>query len=80
MAMTGMVMQMRPIAGVTIPEGQKVALKPGGMHVMLIGLKAPLRQGQTFPLTLTFAKAGPETVTVVVGKIGAMSPPSATTQ
>ena len=74
-AMAGMVMKMRLLAGLTIPAGQKVALAPGGMHIMLVGLKAPLREGQSFPLTLTFAKAGPQTVTVMVGKVGAMGPP-----
>jgi periplasmic copper chaperone A len=77
MEMAGMVMKMRPLAGVTIPAGHPVVFEPGGMHVMLVGLKAPLRPGQTFPLTLTFAKAGPETVTVTVGKVGAMGPPPA---
>ena len=76
-AMAGMVMKMRPLAGLAIPAGQTVALAPGGMHIMLVGLKAPLREGQSFPLTLTFAKAGPQTVTVMVGKVGAMGPPPA---
>ena len=74
-AMAGMVMKMRPLAGLTMPAGQKVALAPGGIHIMLVGLKAPLREGQSFALTLTFAKAGPQTVTVMVGKVGAMGPP-----
>ena len=73
--MAGMVMRMRPLAGLAIPAGQTVALAPGGMHIMLVGLKAPLREGQSFALTLTFAKAGPQTVTVMVGKVGAMGPP-----
>jgi copper(I)-binding protein len=76
-AMAGMVMKMRRLAGVAIPAGQRVALAPGGMHIMLVGLKAPLREGQSFPLTLTFAKAGRQTVTVMVGKVGAMGPPPA---
>jgi len=36
----------------------QVAFDPGGMHIMLVGLKQPLKEGQTFPLTLTFRKAG----------------------
>jgi periplasmic copper chaperone A len=75
--MTGMVMKMRPLAGVTIPARHPVAFKPGGMHIMLMGLKAPLRPGESFPLTLDFTKAGPQTVTVMVGKVGAMRPPAA---
>ena len=74
MSMSGMVMKMRPIAGVDIPAGQKVILAPGGLHIMLIGLKKPLMAGQSFPLTLTFAKAGTRTVEVAVEKIGAAGP------
>jgi periplasmic copper chaperone A len=44
------------------------------MHIMLIGLKKPLTAGQSFPLTLTFAKAGTRTVEVAVEKIGAEGP------
>jgi copper(I)-binding protein len=74
MAMTGMVMKMRPLASLDIPAGQPVTLKPGGMHIMLIGLRQPLHQGQSFPLTLTFEKAGSRTVNVAVEKLGAMGP------
>ncbi len=72
MEMAGMVMKMRPIAGLDIPAGQEVALKPGGEHIMLIGLQHPLREGQSFPLTLNFENAGAHTVTVAVEKAGAM--------
>jgi periplasmic copper chaperone A len=71
MSMQGMVMKMRPISGVDIPAGQPVSLKPGGEHIMLLGLNQPLREGQSFPLTLDFEKAGPRMVTVTVGKVGA---------
>ena len=74
MSMSGMVMKMRPIAGVNIPAGQKVTLAPGGMHIMLIGLKKPLQAGQSFPLALTFAQAGTRTVEVAVEKVGATGP------
>jgi copper(I)-binding protein len=74
MSMSGMVMKMRPIAGVDIPAGQKVTLAPGGMHIMLVGLKKPLTAGQSFPLALTFAKAGTRTVEVTVEKVGAAGP------
>jgi hypothetical protein len=74
MSMSGMVMKMRPIAGVDIPAGQAVTLQPGGMHIMLIGLAKPLQTGQSFPLTLNFEKAGTRTVNVAVEKIGAMGP------
>jgi periplasmic copper chaperone A len=74
MSMSGMVMKMRPIADIDIPAGQAVTLQPGGMHIMLVGLAKPLQTGQTFPLTLTFEKAGSRTVNVAVEKIGAMGP------
>jgi len=67
MAVTNGIMQMRELAnGLPVPAGGSVALKPGGYHVMLIGLKKPLKAGDTFPLTLTFEKAGNISVTVPV--------------
>ena len=74
MSMEGMVMKMRPLAGLDIPAGQPVTLKPGGQHIMLEGLDAPLREGQSFPLTLTFEKAGTRTVTGAIEKPGAAGP------
>ena len=74
MSMEGMVMKMRPLADLDIPAGQSITLKPGGQHVMLLGLDAPLREGQSFPLTLTFEKAGTRTVTVAIEKPGAAGP------
>ena len=74
MSMQGMVMEMRPLASLDIPAGQPVALKPGGEHLMLLGLHQPLREGQSFPLTLNFEKAGPREVTVSVEKPGATGP------
>jgi periplasmic copper chaperone A len=74
MAMEGGVMKMRQIEQVDLPAGQPVTLKPGGYHIMLVGILHPLVEGQTFPMTLTFAKAGTRDVTVAVQKIGAMGP------
>ncbi len=74
MSMSGMVMKMRPVASIDIPAGQAVTLQPGGYHIMLVGLAKPLKTGQTFPLTLTFEKAGSRTVNVAVETIGAMGP------
>ncbi len=64
-------MKMRPIAGLTLTPGKPVKLAPGGYHLMLMGLKAPLKAGDTFPLTLQFTHAPPQTVTVTVEPIGA---------
>lgn len=74
MSMSGTVMQMRPVAGIDIPAGRPVTLKPGGEHIMLLGLEHALKEGQTFPLTLTFEKAGGRTVSVPVEKVGATGP------
>jgi copper(I)-binding protein len=64
MWMEGDVMRMRQRDAIDLPAGSKVELRPGGSHLMLVGLKAPLKAGDRFPLTLTFEKAG--TVEVVV--------------
>lgn len=72
--MEGDVMRMRPVDSVEIPAGGTVELKPGGLHIMLIGLKAPLKEGESFPLTLSFAKAGTISVTVPVKSAAEMAP------
>jgi len=64
--------KMRPLGPIDLPAGQPVTLKPGGMHIMLMGLKQQLRPGQSFPLTLHFARAGDREVSVAVEKVGAM--------
>lgn len=72
MAMKGDVMQMRQVDAIDLGAGQTVELKPGGYHLMLMGLKAPLQAGSSFPLTLKFEKAGELTVSVKVDAAGAM--------
>jgi periplasmic copper chaperone A len=74
MTMEGSIMKMRQVDGIDLPAGKPVALKPGGYHIMLTGLAKPLEAGQSFPLTLDFAKAGVRQVTVSVAKVGAMGP------
>jgi copper(I)-binding protein len=58
MTMDGGVMRMRRVESIDIPAAGVVELKPGGLHLMLTGLKEPLSAGTPFPLTLTFEKAG----------------------
>jgi periplasmic copper chaperone A len=65
------VMKMRPVAAVPVQQGEPLTLGPGGYHIMLEGLKQPLEPGQTFPVTLTFANAGPIVATATVQKPGA---------
>ncbi len=68
MSMDGSVMKMRALKdGLPIPAGQTVELKPGGYHVMFMDLKAPLKEGDTVNVTLTFEKAGMVVVPLVVG-------------
>jgi copper(I)-binding protein len=55
-------MQMHPVPNIPIPAGGSVTLKPGGLHVMLIGMQKKLAPGDKFSLTLTFEKAEPMTV------------------
>lgn len=74
MTMEGTVMKMRQVAGIDLPAGQPVTLKPGGFHIMLTGLSAPLKPGQSFPLTLHFEKSGTQVVNVAVEQVGAMGP------
>jgi len=52
------VMRMRPVEAVEVPAGGEAVLEPGGVHIMLVGLKGRLEEGQSFALTLEFEKAG----------------------
>jgi copper(I)-binding protein len=55
----GGVMRMRPVDVLDIPPGETVAMAPGGaLHLMLEGLRQPLREGESAPLTLRFERAG----------------------
>ncbi|MBX3631554.1 MAG: copper chaperone PCu(A)C [Simplicispira sp.] len=57
MKMDGGVMKMRALSALDLPAGQAVELKPGGYHIMLMDLKAPLAKGAQLPLTLVFKDA-----------------------
>lgn len=74
MTMHGNIMQMRQVAGIDLPAGKPVTLRPGAFHLMLLDLKQPLHQGEKFPLTLQFAKAGTRQVEVTVEGIASMGP------
>ena len=65
-------MEMHEVSGgLPVPAGGSVELKPGSYHVMLIGLKKPLKDGETIPLTLDFEKAGKVSITVPIRAMGA---------
>jgi copper(I)-binding protein len=67
----GGVARMRPVDGVEIPAGAGVELKPGGLHLMFMELRRPLKEGQRFTATLRFEKAGAARVDFIVRGIGA---------
>ena len=69
------VMKMRPVASLPIEPGKPVTLAPGGYHIMLMDLKQPLKEGDSFPATLSFAKAGQVTATATVARAGATTMP-----
>ena len=52
MRMEGNTMRMRGVEQLELPPGRGVELKPGGYHVMLMDLKAPLKKGETVPIRL----------------------------
>ena len=73
MSMADGVMKMRPVTGgLEIKPGATVTLKPGGYHVMFVGLAQPLKPGEHFKVTLEFAKAGKVDVDFTTEGIGAM--------
>lgn len=72
--MEGDVAKMRPVDFVPLPALSTTELKPGGYHIMLMGLKEPLVEYGTFHLTLTFEKAGSIEVEVQVEEAGAAEP------
>lgn len=75
MTMQGGVMKMRPVAGgVEIKPGETVTFKPGGYHVMLVNLKAPLQQGKTVEATLKVDNGATVQVEFPVAAIGAPAP------
>ena len=71
MAMDGNVMKMRQVKDIVVPAGGAVELKPGGMHLMFMKIKAPLTVGETVSVKLKFAKAGEVEVKMPVNAMGA---------
>jgi periplasmic copper chaperone A len=75
MKMDGNVMRMRELEkGLEIPAGATVMLKPGGFHIMFMGLKAPFAKDAKVPVTLVFEKAGSLDVALDVEALGASAP------
>lgn len=64
----GDVMKMRAAGPVEIKAGETLAFAPGGLHIMLVGVKEKLEDGARVPITLVFEKAGERTIEAVVKK------------
>ncbi len=60
--MESAVPQMRRVAAIDLPPGERVRLEPGGLHLMLLGLRQPLMAEQRFPITLVFERSAPLTL------------------
>ena len=72
MAVKDGIMTMRPLdKGVEVPAGAKVEFKPGGYHIMFMGLKAPIAKDSQIPVTLVFEKAGSIDIELKAEAIGA---------
>ncbi|WCR09836.1 copper chaperone PCu(A)C [Paracoccus stylophorae] len=65
---------MPHVMAIPVPAGATVALEPGGLHAMLMDLTAPLKEGGTFPVTLTFERAGPVTVEAEILSLASQGP------
>jgi copper(I)-binding protein len=74
MSRDGGVMKMREAAGFQMPARKPLSLKPGGPHLMLVGLKQPLLKGQHIPITLRFERAGEVRVEMEVQASGSAKP------
>jgi copper(I)-binding protein len=70
----GEVMRMREVDAIPVPARGAVTLRPGGLHLMLIGLTRPLAAGETVPVTLRFERAGEVQATLAVQAAGARGP------
>jgi copper(I)-binding protein len=66
------VARMQPVTAVDLAPGASVELAPNGTHVMLMGLKAPLKKGESVKLTLVFERARELDVDVPIGDVAAM--------
>ena len=75
-AMENGIAQMRPLgAGLEVPAGGSVELKPGSYHLMFVDLAHPLKEGDSVAGTLTFEKAGTVGVTFAVAPMGSPDAP-----
>jgi len=73
-AMTDGVASMAAVESLALAPGETIVLKPGGLHIMLMGLKAPLKKGSHVGLDFTFEAAGVIHADVPVAGVAAMQP------
>lgn len=66
MEMSGQMMKMREVDGIDLPAGQAVNLASGGFHIMLVGLKRQLKEGENVPLSLVIERTGGKRETIAV--------------
>jgi len=69
----GGVMKMRQVKDIPVPPGGESVLKPGGLHVMLIEMRLPLREGDTVPITLGLDDGSSKVISVPVRNPGSSS-------
>ncbi len=72
----GGVMKMRPVQAIEIKAKGEAVLKPGGLHVMMIDLKAPMKEGDSVPITLTFDDGSSKQVDAKVVRATAVPAPT----
>lgn len=74
MSMQGGIMRMQQVPSFEVPAHGELTLRPGGNHLMFLGIKQPFAPGGTVPVKLRFEKAGEVDVELTVGAMGAMAP------
>lgn len=74
MSMDNGVMRMRQVPSFDVPARGELTLKPGGNHLMFLGLKHPFKAGEKVPVKLHFEKAGEVEVQLAVGSMGQSVP------
>lgn len=70
------VMRMRRIDQIPLPAGEQVALKPGGLHIMLIGLQQPLMEGETVEMALEYSDGSEQSISLPIKMPTAAAPTS----
>ena len=69
----GNVVKMQKLEAIVLEPNEPVSLRPNGTHLMVFGLKQPLKEGDMMPLTLQFEKAGAAKIEAMIEPAGAMS-------